>query len=451
MNGKHQTKQKITIIGSGLAGCFLAVLLVRRGYRVDIYEKLDKKDISDIASKRSYNIVLFGYGITLLKEAGLWNGIKPYLFSLKGTVTHIGLNPKPVTDLVNQEKMPYYTITRARLADILLKETTHNSLVTIHYNTTLLSVDRYNKSIVIQNVKDKKITTVLCDVIIGADGANSLVRSFLQQGQQATHTQEYSTWTYKQFILSPDIVEKLNLEKEFVHIWTQKNTFITMHPDSSNALGSMLVFPKNDFSQMLDSKQGINVFFKKNFPDLLPAIDEIISSILESPDGNFATIQTNPWYYKNFIAIIGDAAHGFYPFFGQGTSAAFDDCIEIIKLLDKYGPDWGKIFPLYQNKRKKHTDVLGDLSKEVILKYLRYKKGDFEAIYDKLENEAYKFLPKFIQPPLSQSIIADPAHAAYYKEKYLKQKKVSKKTGISILVASLVGLVTLYELVNKRK
>jgi kynurenine 3-monooxygenase len=449
---EKQTQGKITIIGSGLAGSFLAVLLAKRGYQVDIYERLDKKDICDISSKRSYNIVLFGYGITLLKEAGLWDDIKPYLLTLKGTVTHITKKIKPVLDIVDHEKMPYFTITRARLADILLKKATLNSLVTIHYNMALLSVDRYNKSILIQNVQTKKISKVPCVVIIGADGANSLVRSFLQQGQHSTHTQEYASWIYRQFILSPETVEKLKLEKKFVHIWTQKNAFITMHPDSNDALGAMLVFPKNDvFSSMLYSKEETKVFFEKNFPELLPAMNEIYPSLLENPDGNFATIHTDPWYYKDFIAIIGDAAHGFYPFFGQGTSAAFGDCIQFIKLLDTYGPDWGKIFPLYQEARKKHTDILGDLSKEVIKKYLRYKKGDFEAIYDKFESEAHRFFPKLIQPPLSQSVITDPAHAADHRENYLKQKRIVKKAGISLLVASLAGLITLYEFAERKK
>ena len=56
-----EKKRNITIIGSGLAGCFLAVLLAQRGYKVDIYERLSRNDICDVASKRSYNIVLFGY------------------------------------------------------------------------------------------------------------------------------------------------------------------------------------------------------------------------------------------------------------------------------------------------------------------------------------------------------------------------------------------------------
>ena len=37
-----QLTKKVAIIGSGLGGCFLAVLLANRGYEVDLYEKLSK-------------------------------------------------------------------------------------------------------------------------------------------------------------------------------------------------------------------------------------------------------------------------------------------------------------------------------------------------------------------------------------------------------------------------
>ena len=53
------------------------------------------------------------------------------------------------------------------------------------------------------------------------------------------------------------------------------------------------------------------------------------------------------------MAIIGDAAHGFYPFFGQGVSAAFGDCMELVKLVDRYGTNWEKFFLSLSNGTKK--------------------------------------------------------------------------------------------------
>lgn len=439
-------KNSVTIIGSGLAGSFLAVLLAQRGFKVTIYERLSKKDICQAASKRSINIVLFGYAITILKKAKLWDTLKPDLLTLQGTVTHVANTEKPVVSLVDQNKMPYYTITRSLLANIFLELAASKPAIKIHFDTALVSLNRHDKTLVIQNAKTNSITTVHSDVVIGADGANSLVRSFIQQGQESSHVQEFAQWQYKQFLLNATMVEKLGLQNNFVHTWTQKSAFITMHPNKKNELAAMLVYQNNGMTkQELTKHTDIDSFFKSNFLDFLPVLADISPQLMDNPAGNFATIHTHPWYYKDFMAIIGDAAHGFYPFFGQGTTAAFEDCMTIIKLIEKYGEDWSKIFRSYQEKRKIHTDALGQLSKEVLNKYLRYKKADFDAVYDKLELAAYKAFPNFIHKPLSMAIITDPANAADYRNSHLKRKKIAKTIGISSFIAFTVILLGLYE------
>jgi len=441
----------VTIVGCGLAGCFLAVLLANRGYKVVMYERLSKEEFYDAASKRSYNLVLFGYGITLLKKAGIWNEIKPHLTSICGTITHIANQQNTVKSEVDQKNLPYFTITRAKFAQLLLSSAAKKSTVNIFFNTTLLSVDRHHKTILISNEKTGQISTQLISVLIGADGANSQVRSFMQLGLQTLHTQEYSTWIYKQFVLASEAVNILKLEKNFVHIWTQKKAFITMHPYSNGSLGALLVLPKNDNSIKLNTKNGIKKFIEDNFPDLLPALTEITQSLFETSDGTFATIHTTPWYYKDFITIIGDAAHGFYPFFGQGTTCAFSDAMTLVTLLDKYNNDWGKILPLYQKNRKENADALGELSKEVIVKYLRNKKVDFEAVFDRIENWAHEAFPAFVNKPLSQSILTDPENAAEYRKSDIKQKKLAKRFGIILCITLLSVVSTLIEKNNSAK
>jgi|SRR5579885_1354943 len=442
-------KDTITIIGCGLAGSFLAILLAKKGYRINIYEKLTQKAILESASKRSYNIVLFGYGIELLKQTGLWQVVKPYLIPLTGTVTHIP-HTKPVVAPTDQKHNPYYTISRTRLAALLLTEATKYSYVTAHFGTALLSVDRHTKKIMVQDLQTKHIQQMPVDVLIGADGANSLVRAFIQQGQHTDHQQEYAAWSYKQFTLSVEMVEKLHLEKTCVHAWTQKRAFIIMHPSSDGSLGALLVFPKDRIQRgVLESPQSIRTFFKENFPALIPAISEITASLLDNPEGNFSTIHTAPWYYKDRMALVGDAAHGFYPFFGQGTSAAFGDCLTLVNLLDQYGPDWQTVFSVYQQKRKRHMDTLGELSKEGLSRYARNKRADYPAIYDKLELIGYTLLPGYIQPPVLLPVMNDPDHTDDYVRRHNRQRAIFRFLGIPLLVLLLTKMVAVYERIQK--
>jgi kynurenine 3-monooxygenase len=430
------SKKSITIVGCGLAGSYLAVLLAKRGYSISIFERLSQKEIIEEASARSYNITLYDYAINILKKTSLWQEVSPYVFELNGSITHVP-NSLPVKTLGNEKKITYLTITRAQMAHILLTEAAKHPSVIIHYETPVVAINRYDKTITVKK-KNKALETFQTDVIIGADGINSQVRIFLQQGQQTTHIQEYAKWSYKQFKLQENLVEKLGLEKQFEHTWTQKNTFIISHFDKMNNLSALLVYPKKGLEKdILSSASQIENFVEQNYPDLLPVLPEITKALIENPVGNFATIHTDPWYYKDFMVLVGDAAHGFYPFFGQGTSAAFGDCMTLVDLLDKHKDNWENTFKLYQQNRKENMDILGDLSKEVMNKYFRYQKADYTATYDKVESMLYTLFPKLIKPPLFYSLITDPEHATDHWENFKKQRKIQKWVGISSIVTFL--------------
>lgn len=446
----NSSKEKIAIVGAGLGGSFLAVLLAKKGYTVTIYERLSKKEIIEDAFKRSYNIILYGYAIEILKKTGIWDAVNPFLFSLKGTITHIP-HATPIKTVGDQKKIQYLTINRFQLARIFLQEAIKYPQVNIHYDTPVLSINRHDKTITIQK-ENNKIETVSTNIIIGADGINSTVRIFLQQGAETTHIQEFSSFCYQQIMLSESLVNKLGLEKQFEHTWTQKNTFITSHFDNENNLSALLVYPRiTNGSDSLSSETKIETFIQKNYPDLLPILPEITQMLMKNPVGNFATIHTAPWYYKDFMVLIGDAAHGFYPFFGQGTSAALGDCMALIELIDKNTDNWETIFTTYQQRRKRHMDTMGDLSKEVMKKYFRFQKADYTAVYDKVEASLYTFFPRLFNPSLFFSLVTDPEQADNHWQKYKKQKKIEKSIGLDLAVSTLTGLAAIIEKSRKHK
>lgn len=445
-------KNKIVLIGAGLSGSFLATLLANRGYTIELFEKFSKKEIFDTNSKRSYNITFLGYGIDMFKKANLWETIRPHMHPLTGTSTQLSKNLKPINTRTLDKKNEYYGISRAKLLYSMLEQLAKNPSVTIHFNSTLLSIDRYQKEIFIQNTETKKIETISCDVVIGTDGANSLVRPFLQQGQNTNHIQEYSQGGYIQFIISNEQIKKLQLQEGIAYTWSAQKKFILAFPQRDGSLASLLIFPKDKSAfEKLQSEEAIKELVQNDFPLLLPIYKNLAEQIMINPVGGFVTIKTDPWYYKDFITIVGDAAHAFYPFFGQGTSAAFGDCMQLVNLIDQYGTDWGKILPLYQKARKRHMDSLGELSKEALMRYARNKRADYATIYDFLEAVGHKILPKYIHPPVLSPVMNDPEHTDDYVNNSKKQRALAKRFGFSLFVSLLTKTVALYEHLGNRK
>jgi kynurenine 3-monooxygenase len=76
------------------------------------------------------------------------------------------------------------------------------------------------------------------------------------------------------------------------------------------------------------------------------------------------TIRCGPWFYKDKVALVGDAAHAVVPFYGQGMNAAFEDCVVLDECLEKFPDNRERAFAEYFVRRKENADALADLAIE---------------------------------------------------------------------------------------
>src|SRR2546423_1189014 len=73
-------------------------------------------------------------------------------------------------------------------------------------------------------------------------------------------------------------------------------------------------------------------------------------------------IRCAPWYYRDKVCLLGDAAHAVVPFYGQGMNAAFEDCVVLDECLEKFSNDRERAFAEYFSRRKENADALADLA-----------------------------------------------------------------------------------------
>ena len=85
MTGKAET---ISLIGAGLNGPLLALGLVKRGFRVEIYERRPDMRRVRMSAGRSINLALSTRGIHALTEAGLWSDMRQIIIPMKGRMMH---------------------------------------------------------------------------------------------------------------------------------------------------------------------------------------------------------------------------------------------------------------------------------------------------------------------------------------------------------------------------
>jgi kynurenine 3-monooxygenase len=98
--------------------------------------------------------------------------------------------------------------------------------------------------------------------------------------------------------------------------------------------------------------------------------------------------------------LLGDAAHAIVPFFGQGMNCAFEDCTNLLALIDQHGSKWDALFSDFEHSRKADTDAIADLAIENFVE-MRDRVADPRFLFrKKVELELEKkypgrFVPKY--------------------------------------------------------
>lgn len=430
-------KQSITIIGAGPTGLFLALLFAKRGFKVEIFDRLSLSQICTDSSSRSFSISFFKRGLEAMEKVDIADEIANVAVFLQGSTVH-----PPYADKVHVDhdtkNNSYIAIKRSTVVEVLLKETKKYSSISIHYDTVIMGIDRNNKHLMLQHVSTQEYSTHTYAVLFGADGANSKVRTALFEGQNTHFNQKYEEWKYKQVSLSASTAKLLGMEINRMHIWPHEKAMLAFFPNRDGSMSGMISM--QSFNQ-LSTPQGIQQFIKNTFPQLYEAKSEIVESMIQNREGRFVSIHMKPWYYNDSIVLLGDAVHAALPSLGQGMTAGFEDALAIIDLVDTYNTDWKRIFPQYEEKRKRHADVLVDASQKSFSKFLRHKKADYEAIYDRVDDLLARLFPHLWYPPFFKMMSHSSFGFADIQAIHARQRRLGNYLGISFAVAVLtVGI-----------
>lgn len=350
--------KKITIIGSGLAGTLLAVYLAKRGYALELFESRPDLRMKQTDQGRSINLALSCRGITGMAAVGIMPKVKKLIVPMRARAIHelrgqikfqpFGRNPD---EYIN-------AIQRNDLNKLLLNEVEKFPQVTLNFDTPLIDLDVKRKTAIF-SIKNNSILKHQYDFLIGADGANSTVRKLLQAKHLIQATRTFLPYGYKE--LSIGKPGQNHLIHEHLHLWPRDDCLLLGNPNLDQSITGSLFLSYEGFAE-LNNEHKIKLFFERSFPDAYSEMPNIISEFTQHPIGSISTIKCNLWYYEEQCLLMGDAAHGVVPFFGQGMNSAFEDCRVLNELLDQYKEDWAKAIPGFYQSRKRNTDAVAQMS-----------------------------------------------------------------------------------------
>ena len=351
--------RSITVIGAGLVGSLVSIYLSRRGYKVQVFEKRPDMRNKTVDGGRSINLALSNRGWWPLKEVGLEQKVKEMVIPMNGRMMHD--IPGTLTfQPYGKKGEAINSISRGGLNALLMTEA-EKAGAKIHFGCSIEHVDFERNVIVYQEDGDQ--LEHFSDIIIGSDGAFSIVRKFMQVTDRFNYSQHYIEHGYKELTIPAGKNGEFQLDKNALHIWPRGNYMLIALPNQDASFTCTLFLPfegERSFSQLRSDTDILN-FFKQDFPDAYERMPGLLEDFHQNPTSSLVTVKCYPWL-KNKTLILGDASHAIVPFYGQGMNSGFEDCRVLNALLDEHKDDWERVLPEFQQQRKPDADAISHLA-----------------------------------------------------------------------------------------
>jgi kynurenine 3-monooxygenase len=390
---------EFTIVGSGLAGALMACYLGKAGRRVAMYEKRSDPRRHGAERGRSINLALSVRGIQALAEVGLAERVLKDAIPMPGRMIHSPTGAQSFQPY-GKGTQAINSVSRAGLNLTLIEAAAQYPSVELFFDRRCTGLDLKQMTVELAKSEDT-IEHLAFNVLIGADGAYSAVRSTLQKQERFNYQQDYLSHGYKELTIPPGPAGAFRLEKNALHIWPRHSFMMIALPNSDGSFTCTLFWAyegPNSFGAIRDEADLLR-FFNQQFPDAVPLMPTLVEDYFHNPVGPLVTIRCQPWHLGGRVLLLGDAAHAVVPFLGQGMNAAFEDCAVLAKCLAKRETGALQIaFDEFERHRKEHADALADMAIENFLEMRDRVASRWFRLRKKWQILLYKIFPAFYVP-----------------------------------------------------
>jgi kynurenine 3-monooxygenase len=190
------------------------------------------------------------------------------------------------------------------------------------------------------------------------------VRASLGAAGLVTVREEWLDHDYKELGVPPAAGEPV-LERHALHIWPRGGFMLIALPNTDRSFTATLFLARRGAASFasLDSPRAVAEFFAREFADAAPLMPRLLEEFASHPQGQLGTVHAAPWHVAGRVLLLGDAAHAIVPFHGQGMNAAFEDCLVLEGLLERYS-HWEPLFAEFERVRRPNTAAIAQMALE---------------------------------------------------------------------------------------
>lgn len=354
----------LTLIGAGLAGALLGLMLARRGWQVDIFERRPDPRVAGYEGGRSINLALAERGLDALRRAGLESEVMAQAVMMRGRMVHLLDGNTQLQRYGRDDSEVIWSVHRGRLVMTML-DAAEQAGARIHFDRRLEHVDRAARTLHFIDDRDGSRHAHAFATLVGSDGAGSAVRAWMASQTELGERFEPLGHGYKELEIPPAPDGGWRIEPNALHIWPRGGYMCIALPNTERSFTVTLFLPNEGdpgFSTVRSADE-VRALFARDFPDALAQMPTLVPDFLGHPTGLLATLYLDRWHLDGEAVLLGDAAHPMVPFHGQGMNCAFEDCVALVRHIEA-APDFSSAFAAFETERRPNARAIQEMALE---------------------------------------------------------------------------------------
>ncbi|WP_327583706.1 FAD-dependent monooxygenase [Nonomuraea sp. NBC_00507] len=354
MVGAGVKNLRIAILGGGIGGLAAGAFLRREGISATIYEQASQ--LKEVGA----GLVVAPNAARLLRRLGVLDDFLRHAVRLEigwefrrwqdGTVLSAEDLAAACEQLYGEHT---YTAHRADLLHVLRSAVPDSG---IRLGKRCVDLTTRGDGRPVLRFADGEI--VEPDVVIGADGIHSVVRSTIAESSPAAYS---GICAFRALV--PSERAPAFSRRNAQTLWIGPGHHLVHYPVSAGRFVNLVAFaPAGDDAVESWTATATVEEFLAEFEGWDPRLTELIQA--GGTPGRWALLDRAPLrrWSKGAVTLLGDAAHPMFPFFGQGAAQAIEDAAVLARCLAGEPGDPSQALRRYETLRIPRTRRLQEVS-----------------------------------------------------------------------------------------
>jgi len=319
----------VLVAGAGIGGLAASIALANAGFRTLVFERDPVPDVSGAGIQLSPNATraLAKLGALAAVTA---KSVEPEELLVSNAINRALLATMPLGRTMREKfKSPYLVCLRADLHEALAKIAADHPAIELHYGSMLEDFAMQGAGVTARVVRGQQVEEITGAALIGADGIRSVVRAKLHTGTGPRHG-GMSAW---RATIAANLLSEEMRGKSQVRVWLGPGAHLVHYPVGD---GSRINLVAVTMERQATESWGEEVP-QEEVARRFAHWDAVPRAVIETAPqfrrwSLFEAPLLSAWG-KGEVTLLGDAAHGMFPFVAQGAAAALEDAVVLAETL----------------------------------------------------------------------------------------------------------------------